>query len=266
MNKAGLPGYEPMLAAYHRAFAPELRAMLRTLPVGSVARVLDMACGDGAYSKWLAGYGREVVAVDLRIGYLALARAGSPGARISWACGAIEGLPFPDGTFDLAWCAQSLYSLPDPLAAVRELRRVTRRGGLVAVLEDDTLHRVLLPWPVELELAIRRAEFEELAEREPDTGKFYIARRLRRVFREAGLTSIVSRSFVHERAAPLDTDTRTFLAAYLKDLASRLAGRLHGPIRARFDGLSDAGGERSLTADPDLTVACVDHLVWGRAP
>lgn len=266
MSDTALPGYEPMLAAYHRAFASELRAMLATLPIADGARVLDMACGDGVYSGWLAELGADVVAVDIRFDYLALARGANTGPRIAWAAGAIGGLPFPDATFDLAWCAQSLYSLPDPLAALRELARVTRPGGVVAVLEDDTLHRVLLPWPVEVELAIRRAEFKVLAEEQSDTGRFYIARRLRRVFREAGLASVVARTFAHDRAAPLDADVETFLAAYLTDLGSRVARHLDEAPRARLRGLLGTGRGTSLLADPDLSVTCLDHLVWGRTP
>lgn len=264
MNDVAVPGYEPMLAAYHRGFAPELRTMLRTLPLAPGARVLDMACGDGAYSAWLAELGAAVVAADLRVDYLMLARGTTGDTRIAWAAGAIAGLPFADGTFDLAWCAQSLYSLPDPLAALRELARVTRPGGIVAVLEDDTLHRILLPWPVAVELAIRRAEFQMLAEQERDAGKFYIARRLRRVFREAGLANIQARSYAHDRAAPLDADIRRFLIEYLNGLGNRVVGRLNRPAQARFRGLTDPRSDAFLLNDPDFAVTCVDHLVWGR--
>lgn len=265
MTDGAVPGYESMLAAYHRAFTPELRAMIASLPLAHGARVLDMACGDGAYSVWFAERGTDVVAVDLRFDYLKLARSANSGdPAIACIAGAIVGLPFPDRTFDLSWCAQSLYSLPDPLAALRELARVTRSGGIVAVLEDDTLHRILLPWPVEVELAIRCAEFEALAEQSPDAAKFYIARRLRHLFREAGLRDVRAGSFAHDRAAPLDRDTRTFLTAYLKDLTSRVVGRLDAPMRQRLHELTDPAGGGFLLASPDLTVACIDHLVWGR--
>ena len=43
-----------MLAAYHRAFAAELRVMVDTLPLAPGSVVLDMACGDGVYTPWLA--------------------------------------------------------------------------------------------------------------------------------------------------------------------------------------------------------------------
>lgn len=264
MSRGRLPSYEPMLAAYHRAFARELRAMVATLPLPPGARVLDMACGDGAYSGWLAEVGADVVAVDLRFDYLKLARDAFGGSRIAWSAGVIAGLPFADGLFDLTWCAQSLYSLPDPLAALRELARVTRPGGIVAVLEDDTLHRVLLPWPIEVELAIRHAEFQVLAEHEPDASKFYIARRLRRVFREAGLERVQARSFAHDRAAPLDADVRRFIREYLNDLGNRVAGRLERPAQTHVRGLTEPNSGAFFLDDPDFALTCVDHLVWGQ--
>ena len=49
-----LPGYAPTLLAYHRAFAEELREVVAGLPIRPGDRVLDLACGDGAYARWLA--------------------------------------------------------------------------------------------------------------------------------------------------------------------------------------------------------------------
>ena len=53
-SKAPVPSYEPMLGAYHRAFAVELRAMIAALPISEGQALLDMACGDGVYSPLLA--------------------------------------------------------------------------------------------------------------------------------------------------------------------------------------------------------------------
>src|SRR5262245_60112589 len=51
---AQLPAYAPMLAAYQRAHAAELRVMIADLPLRVGDHVLDMACGAGVYSVWLA--------------------------------------------------------------------------------------------------------------------------------------------------------------------------------------------------------------------
>lgn len=271
--EAHVPSYEPMLAAYHRAFASELRAMVDSLPIAEGQTVLDMACGDGVYSPWLAarvGPRGRVVAVDVMPEYLDLAReeaARSPHAKaIEFSAAPIEALPFEDGTFDVSWCAQSLYSLPDPVEALRHLRRVTKPGGIVAVLEGDTLHHVILPWPIEVELAVRAAELRALVDSSDRPRKFYVGRRLRRVFREAGLERIEARTWATDRHAPLGRDERAYFAEYLKGLAERVGPFLDGTARERFDRLTGPDSDDYLLDDRDLTATCLDYVVWGRKP
>ena len=51
---------------------------------------------------------------------------------------------------DVVWCAQSMYSLSNPDAALAQMHEILRPGGLAVVLENDTLHQLLLPWPARL--------------------------------------------------------------------------------------------------------------------
>ena len=270
---AEVPDYAPLLAAYHRAFAPELEAMVGSLPIAEGDRVLEMACGDGAYTPWLArkvGPAGEVVGLDLSMGFLRIAReaAARGGAEETtrFVTASIERLPFADRTFDAAWCAQSLFSLPDPLDAVRRMAGVVRPGGLVAVLEDDTLHQVLLPWPVEIELAVRAAQWEALKAETAQPRKFYVGRRLARVFREAGLVDLRINTFATDRMAPLGDDERTFLAEYLNGLRDRVAPRLAAGTREDFDRLADPGSPDYLLDWPDFAVTVIDHVIHGRRP
>ena len=270
MTDTRVPPYESMLAAFHRAFAPELRALVATLPLVEGQTVLDMACGDGAYSPWLAeqvGPTGRVVAIDIRPAYLALARTEamrSPPGRIVEVCAAsIDALPFADDCFDLSWCAESLYSLHDPVAALRNLLRVTKPGGVVAVLEADTLHHAILPWPVEVELAVRAAELHALNDGMNDTFKFYVGRQLRRVCRAAGLERIQTRTIAFDRAAPLGPNERSFLEQYLKRLSTRVARHLRGPLRQEFDRLVDPHSSTCMLNDADLTSTCINELAWG---
>jgi ubiquinone/menaquinone biosynthesis C-methylase UbiE len=272
-KKNTLPSYEPMLAAYHRAFAGELQAMVAALPIQTGQTVLDMACGDGVYSSWLAervGPSGRVVAVDVRPEYLEMARkqaTNSPlGGIIEYQAASIDSLPFQDHLFDLCWCAQSLYSLPDPVDALRHMRRVTKPGGVVAVLEGDTLHRVILPWPVDVELSVHAAALEALTQKSDKPGKFYVGRQLRRVCRQAGLEQIESRTFATDRVAPLSPDDRAYFTAYLKSLSERVATYLEPPIRSEFDRLVDPDSQDFLLDDPDLTATCIDQVIWGRKP
>ena len=273
MSDDALPDYEPMLASYHSAFAAELEAMVGVLPLDEGDLVLEMACGDGAYTPWLAarvGRSGGVVGLDVSMSYLRLAsrnsaRKADP-SRMRFVAASIDRLPFEDGRFDAAWCAQSLFSLPEPISAVTRIARVVKPGGLVAVLEDDTFHQVLLPWPVEVELAVRAAEWESMKEETAHPRKFYVGRRLVGVFRKAGLVDVQVRSFASSRVAPLEAAERSFLGEYLRDLAERVGPRLDESIREPFHRLVDPDSPDSMLDQPDLQLTVVDHLILGRVP
>lgn len=266
---AALPDYAPMLADYHRAYAPELQAMVAGLPIRAGDRVLELACGDGVYARWLAervGPTGSVTALDASPAFLDLARRRAADRPVHVVAAAAEAMPFADDTFDLVWCAQSLYSLPDPVEAVRLMRRVVRPGGVVAVLENDTLHHVLLPWPIEVELAVRAAELAGFVAESDRPRKFYVGRQLVEVFRKAGLTGCRKRTWATNRQAPLDPAERGFLEKYLDDLRGRALPRLEPALAARFEPLVDPRSGAYLLDQPDLTVTCLDHVVSGVKP
>ena len=268
-----LPDYEPMLESYHRAFATELEEMVNTLPIAEGNLVLEMACGDGAYTPWLAGrVGRAggVIGLDISTDYLELAQSRSDGNREAgpprFVAGSIDRLPFADGTFDALWCAQSLFSLPEPVEAVSRMARVVKPGGWVAILEDDKVHQIMLPWPVEVELAVRSAEWEAFRAEQEHPRKFYVGRRLVKVFREAGLTDLRVESFASSRVAPLDPVVRKFLEAYLRDLVDRVQDRLEPSILEEFRRLVRQDSPGSLLNDPDFHLTLVDHVILGKVP
>jgi ubiquinone/menaquinone biosynthesis C-methylase UbiE len=268
-----LPGYAPTLMAYHRAFAEELRATVAGLPLRPGDRVLDLACGDGVYSRWLAepiGESGTVLAVDRSPAFLELAKQGMDGDsladRVGFARADLQRLPITDNAFDLVWCAQSLYSLPDPVEALRRMERAVRPGGIVAVLENDEFHHVLLPWPVEVELALRRAELLALIEISEKPRKFYVGRRLCPIFRAAGLPGCQHRTWTIDRQAPLGPDDRAYFDGYLGDLRKKVAPHFSGEIHDEFERLVDPESPDYILDGPDFTVTFLNHLAWSVKP
>ncbi len=110
---------------------PRLALELTALRGGET--VADVGCGNGAYLAELArrGHTGPVAGLDLSAGMLRAARNRAPAAGLLAADAAA--LPLRDGACDLTLAMHMLYHVPGPLAAVRELRRVTRRGGRVLV-------------------------------------------------------------------------------------------------------------------------------------
>jgi ubiquinone/menaquinone biosynthesis C-methylase UbiE len=108
--------------------AREVAARVRGL------EVLELAAGTGLVTRELARTAKRVVATDLSEGMLAVLRgrlddqgAGNVDVRTADA----TALDFPDCGFDAVVMANLLHLLPDPGAALREVHRVLRPGGLL---------------------------------------------------------------------------------------------------------------------------------------
>ncbi|HEX2698764.1 MAG TPA: methyltransferase domain-containing protein [Acidimicrobiales bacterium] len=105
------------------------------------ARVLDVGAGTGAATRAVIAAGaRAVVAVDAAYGMLAHQAVERPPAAV----GDLNALPFVDRAFDAAVAAFSLNHLAEPSVGLREMARVTRRGGplLAASYGVDDAHPV----------------------------------------------------------------------------------------------------------------------------
>jgi ubiquinone/menaquinone biosynthesis C-methylase UbiE len=266
-----IPAYETKLDAYHRAFAETLSHVVSLLPIRPADRVMDAGCGDGFYTGLLAQRlkkGGTVIAVDASQSYLTLARrrlARHPSRRhMEFRIGRIEKLPFPDNFFDFVWCAQSLYSFPEPRAALRELRRVAKPGGVVAILENDSVHQILFPWPVGLELLLRAAELKAFLRQEAHPEKFYVGRSLRALFKQNGLAPGKTLARATTCDAPLTADERSFFDGNLTGLRDRVWPLLTPRLRRRCAPFLTPRHPRYVLKDPNLCVTVVDHVLWGR--
>ncbi|MEV3929398.1 methyltransferase domain-containing protein [Streptomyces sp. NPDC049944] len=153
--------------------------------------VLDVGCGPGTITADIAALvepGR-VTAVDTSRGILdrAAAAASERGLdNMEFAIADVHSLDFPDDSFDVVHAHQVLQHVGDPVQALREMRRVARPGGVVAVRDSDYAAMTWYP-----EVAGMR-EWQELYDRvaranggEPDAG-----RRLLSWARRAGFTDI----------------------------------------------------------------------------
>ncbi|EPX85135.1 class I SAM-dependent methyltransferase [Salipiger mucosus] len=100
-------------------------------------RALDVATGTGVVARAALERGARVTAVDINEGMLSVARDLAPEATFRVA--AAEDLPFEDGSFDAVTCQFALMFFEDRVRALREMKRVCRPGGHVAV-------SVFAPW------------------------------------------------------------------------------------------------------------------------
>jgi ubiquinone/menaquinone biosynthesis C-methylase UbiE len=110
---------------------PVVREILAGVPVG---RALDVACGTGRHTAYLAERGHTVIGVDTSPEMLAVARQKVPAAEFHVSD--LHDLPFANASFDVVVCALSLAHVPDLTRAFAEFVRVLKPGGDL-VLSDS---------------------------------------------------------------------------------------------------------------------------------
>jgi demethylmenaquinone methyltransferase/2-methoxy-6-polyprenyl-1,4-benzoquinol methylase len=128
------PVYDVMNRVMTAGLDVRWRRMAAQAVVRPGDRVLDAACGTGdlALADVRAGAGR-VTGLDFSAPMLARARRKSD--AVEWLQGDMLALPFADGTFDAATVGFGVRNVADLELGLRELRRVLRPGGRLAILE-----------------------------------------------------------------------------------------------------------------------------------
>ena len=168
--------------------------------------VLDVGCGPGTITVDLAKLvapGR-VTGVDHAAGILEQARQAAAEAgltdRTEFAQADVHALDFPDDTFDVVHAHQVLQHVADPVRALREMHRVCRPGGIVAVRDSD--YRAFAWYPELPELDAWLALYLRVARHNggaPDAG-----RKLLSWAQQAGFTGITATTSTWCFATPAD--------------------------------------------------------------
>jgi len=138
----------PVYDAMNRLMTAGLDRRWRRLAVELVVqpgdRVLDACCGTGDLALEAERQGGRVVGLDFSERMLERARRKS--ATVEWVRGDVLALPFADRSFDVATVGFGVRNVGDLVLGLRELRRVLRPGGRLAVLEITQPRGALSPF------------------------------------------------------------------------------------------------------------------------
>ncbi|ELZ83629.1 methyltransferase [Haloferax gibbonsii ATCC 33959] len=168
------------------------RAALADLDLDGRARILDVGCGTGEFTRVLAeASDARVVGVDADTDLLSVA---SDRAGIEAVAGDATRLPFAADSFDLVVCQALLVNLPDPTAALSEFARVS--SDLVATVEPDNA-AVGVDSTVEAEAALDRRVRD--AFRDGVATDVALGDRVRGLFADAGLSVVGTRRYHHRK-------------------------------------------------------------------
>ncbi len=114
------------------------------LDISPEDRVLDVGCGTGFATEGLLQKTEHVYGLDQSPDQLskAFAKFGKRGP-VQFHKGDAERLPFADNSFDVVWSSGSIEYWPNPVAALRECRRVGKPGGQVLIVGPDSPNNVV---------------------------------------------------------------------------------------------------------------------------
>ncbi|MFV8162856.1 class I SAM-dependent methyltransferase [Mycobacterium sp. 134] len=163
--------------------------------VGAGDKVLDVGCGPGALTAQLLSLGAQVAAIDPSPPFVDAIRTRFP--DIDVRRGTAEELPYDTAAFDAALAQLVVHFMADPVIGVRQMARVTRRGGVIAACVWDGPTGALAPFWEAVHLIDPDAEDEALLSGARNG-------HLSEIFEAAGLRG------VEERALAVDVVHPTF--------------------------------------------------------
>jgi SAM-dependent methyltransferase len=137
------------LAAQAEAIWPQERVLFSRYDLPPRAEILDLGCGTGEITARLAELypHATLLGVDLDVNHLERARrrCAGLGSRVRFERNDALALATPDRSFDLCVCRHLIQAVPDAPGLLREMARVTRRGGRLHLLAED--YGMIEFWP-----------------------------------------------------------------------------------------------------------------------
>jgi ubiquinone/menaquinone biosynthesis C-methylase UbiE len=156
--------FETPIGALVKKYENEL--LLDLLQPGPEEKILDVGCGTGIFTLSILGFGPRITGLDISYPMLKRAEQKAKGYAFRAVAGDMRYLPFADECFDKTVSMTALEFIADGPAAVEDLFRVTKKGGVVVVTTLNSLS----PWADrrKKKAAEGHALFEQMTFRSPD--------------------------------------------------------------------------------------------------
>lgn len=245
---------------------PAIRSAIEALQPPSGSRGLDAGCGIGSHTLLLAeavGPGGHVTGLDLRPDFLTRAReiAEKSGLSksVSFQEGDVRRIPFNDDTLDWVWSVD--YAPGEPVPLLRELARVVRPGGSVAILGWSS--QQLLPGYPLLEARLNATSSGIAPFVKGKRPKLHFLRALG-WFRDAGLQESTARTFVGDIHAPLTDDVRSALLSLFRMRWGQPKSELSEQDWAEYQRLCQSGSPDFVLDLPDYYAFFTYSMFCGR--
>jgi ubiquinone/menaquinone biosynthesis C-methylase UbiE len=270
--------YLGMAAWMHRVTEPAIRGAIRALQLPQGSRGLDVGCGIGTHTMWLAeaiSPGGHVTGIDISRDHLTqgekIAHERGLEEQVSFRYGNMSALPFDDDTFDWVWNVDILYVAPketgmpadDPLPILNEMARVTKPGGTIAVLFWSS--QKLLPGYPLLEARLNATYAANFIYTDDTKPESHILRCLGWL-QAAGFKDTQAQTFVADVQPPLDDATRNGLMAIFQMFWENTESEASQADWAEFQRLCQPDSPDFILNLPDYYAFITYTLFYARVP
>ena len=263
------------LELMNRFQEPEAHTLIADLGLPEGSQGLDVGCGVGLYTLWLAqtvGPRGRVIGIEPSAERVEEARAlvgrALPAAQLELREGDGTKIDLADGSLDWLWCGDVLHHIQDTARALAEFSRVVRPGGRIVIKESQLLHGIFLPGHPALERRIRAAETERSR---GEGGEFSFEERRQRTagwVRAAGLRVESFRTYLLQRQAPLPDAAQEYIqkVVFDRNWGERLRDLTAPADWEQRSALCDASSPVNALADPDYYCLYPISVVVARRP
>jgi demethylmenaquinone methyltransferase/2-methoxy-6-polyprenyl-1,4-benzoquinol methylase len=250
---------------------PYILEAIEELGLPPASRGLDAGCGIGLQTILLAdavGPEGHLTGLDISRPFLdcgaAIAREAGYAQRIDFKQGDIYGLPFADDVFDWLWSADCAgYQTNKPLPLMKELARVVKPGGIVAILVYSS--QQLLPGYPLLEAHLN-ATASGIAPFTKDMAPEDHYMRALGWFHSTGLEHPLAHTSVGEFQAPLDPKIRAALLALIEMRWPDVRSELKPEEWELFQRLCDPASPDFILDNAGYYAFFTETLFYGRIP
>jgi demethylmenaquinone methyltransferase/2-methoxy-6-polyprenyl-1,4-benzoquinol methylase len=270
--------YARRLRLTHYLREPAIRAAVECLDIPPASRGLDAGCGIGQTTAMLAraaGPAGRVTGLDLSPEHLALAgQLGeelSLSGQLSFREGDMTNLPFQNGEFDWVWSCDTIWPGPrdagcpieEPLPVIRELARVVRPGGTLAILFWTS--QKLLPGHPLLEAWLNTTSVPNYPFSPGMAPRLHVMR-AQGWLRAAGLEELSAHTFLADVHAPLSAEFRKALLMTMDMFWGQAEPEVATEDWAAFQRLCEPGSPVCIVDDPDYYGFLTYSMFRGRVP
>lgn len=256
---------------HHRAKEQQRRGMVDDLNLKSGDNVLDMGCGLGLWTSLLAEKVKpdgRVVGLDIDTDFIRyasenLVKEQSEGI-IEFHEGDFRSVPFEDESFDLVFFGNCFAYVTDHQKVLEEQKRVTRKGGRIAV--KDFQGSVLVIHPIEplLTLKVVTAAARALKENPPNPPfDNFSGQKLRGLLLKAGLKNVSATSYAVQMLPPLTPEAKRYITGNAKWYADKGRPYLSEEDYKQWQACFDFASEEYILDSEEFYFCMLEILVIG---